>query len=279
MHANRLASVLSDACGQSRRANARACVIVKEHLVVLLYVGSVTMIALPITAIDSRWSSSLLVEEWSTVVVHPNGRIADEMGELQDAGCALELAPFGVEDGPWVLALHGFVPTWKGPNAPAEIHLVGYGRAFDPHWTKKLLSYRIQLSKVSSSTQLPTDKSHKVKDVLSFCKSLASTTEPEPARPEVVCGDWKLSVLEQTCAPASTVPWNPNCISNSGHIITTHDQSYCFKLFNQREQPHSVIELGVETTPGMEPTLTSVEPWSGSVVIGTPGLVRIIRFD
>lgn len=236
------------------------------------------MIALPVSALDLRWSSSLNVNDWQTVVVSTNGGVYDTEGNVQPGGCSLELSPFGVEDGPWVLALHGFKPTWKGEDAPAEIHLVGYGRAFDPQWTKKLLSYRLQLSRVSTSadTQVA-EKPQKSRKLFPNWTGLNS--EPEHPKLEAMCGEWKLSLVEQACAPASTVPWNPSCIANSGHIITSHDQAYCFKLFRNGEQPHTTVDLGMELDPGMEPTLASVEPWSGSLVIGTPGKVRILKFD
>ena len=44
------------------------------------------------------------------VVVNTDGCIADEFGNLLRAGCVLELRPFGVENSPWMLVLHGFVP-------------------------------------------------------------------------------------------------------------------------------------------------------------------------
>ena len=243
------------------------------------------MLAIPTSAFDTRWSSSHSVDGGHTVVVNTDGRVADEFGNLRQVGCVLELCPFDVEDGPCVLALHVFVPKWKGEDAPAEIHLVGYGRSFDQQWSKKLLTYRIQLSSTSMATlrtQLASKskrgKQRVAENLLPDWADWRSKAE-EQQMPESVCGDWKLSVLEQTCAPASTVPWNPSCIANSGHIITVHDKAYCFRLFDQGPQPRSAVELGIETNAGMEPTLCSVEPWSGSVVIGTPGLVRIMRFD
>ena len=178
-----------------------------------------------------------------------------------------------------MLALHCFQPTWRGPYAPIEIYIVAYGRTaiVEPinRRHNRFLSYRLHLSE----------------------KGEEST----------------LTLAEATSSPAHNLPWNPHSISNAGRMFALRDVFAAYAAFYAAPQPVGVahfdemlmdgvtadVEEGTEnvvnedeqqltfdtvTEDGWvlimpEVAISAVEPWSGAVVIGVPGLVRIFNFD
>lgn len=196
-----------------------------------------------------------------------------------NSSLTVNLPPFGVEEGPWVLALHAFKPTWKEEDAPIEIYVVAYGRTgivgADQRRHNRFLSYRVQLSNR---------------------------------------GQPFLRVEEATSAPASNLPWNPHSISNAGRMFALRDVFAAYATLFPRTQPVGIVDYHNMLPDGLTPdvgeeadnaeeaqqqegpeavnvtedgwvfvmpeiAISAVEPWSGAAVIGVPGLVRIINFD
>lgn len=97
----------------------------------------------------------------------------------------------------------------------------------------------------------------------------------------------RLKLLAQSCMPADTVPWDPNCVTNAGRMFELWDKEVlAYSLFAVSDGISSTprpkkIDLGEFLRPVEErvPTTCAADPYSGAVAIGTPGLVRVFHFD
>ena len=75
-------------------------------------------------------------------------------------------------------------------------------------------------------------------------------------------------------------PWNSQSISNAGTMFSLTDKFNCYTLFSSLPQPTNVLPVVPDIIPeGIEadPTVVNVEPTSGALAVGTPGLLKILR--
>ena len=216
--------------------------IADQYLVIVLHAPTFCLIALPMVQLEHNWSRSPHHNEWKVNIYDPYSIT----NSPNDSQCSLPLDNYGLADGPWVLALHTFKPTWRGTDAPVEIYVVAYGRVENRMWTKCLLTYNIQLLPGTDAGIMATGQ--------------------------------RLKLVKQSFAPAETVPWNSDCITNNGRMFAQRAQLLGFSLFSDLPQPCNSIDLGIRVNPDEEPTIASVEPYSGAMAVGTPGRVRIIYF-
>ena len=226
--------------------NARSALISDQDVVVAIHAPEFCLLALSMSLLDGRWSANPDYSQWQILTYVSNGSsIAIESNHSIETQSMLRLDTFGGVEGPWVLALHSYVPTWRKGETVPEIIVVAYDRTN----TKRLLTYNAQLTPAQEN--------------------------------EAPYGNQKqrLRLIAQGCALADAVPWNPNCITNSGRMVSLRDNLLAFSPFTNAKQPSKVIEIGMDVHPEREATTSAVEPYSGAIVIGTPGLVRVLHFD
>ena len=179
--------------------------------------------------------------------------------------------------------MHVFSPVWIGERAEstAEILLVAYGRMLGSGRKKKFLSYHARIARQMGSTS-----------TLSLPRNTSSGFSSDT---------YTLTLLSSFSAASTSLPWNPLSLSNSGRMCAIRDKLVCFTTLSDEPQPvsSSIVvtswtaesggaEFGISgsgVSPGdaivveVDPTSASIEPWSGAVVVGTPGCVRILWFD
>lgn len=239
--------------------------------------GAFSLVAIPLSSLDGHWVAvdnmsqlePIDLEFTRATPTNPNPTDAAQFPGL----LRLNLAePRDASFGPWVLALHAFSPRWKGPEGeiPSEIYVVGYEKGPDGT-TNHLLSYRLQLARVSKA------EVSRASNVASVTNGLAQ---------QVTAGNWQLRLVKQSCAHSETLPWNALSISNAGRMFSLHGTLNCYTLFSDEPQPtnrlpHEVFvgpRDGVDITEP-DPVVITVEPNSGDVAVGMPGMFRILRFD
>ncbi|THH10694.1 hypothetical protein EW145_g1143 [Phellinidium pouzarii] len=216
------------------------------HIIAIMKLASFSAVAIPLSALDGHWSQSESFVDWESVSINP------------DRFTVLPLT-FGEDDNtssnnmfhPTLLAMHSFKPTWI-KDAPTEIYVVVYdGVGFA---SKRFVSYRLQLSQARQSCLSYVPDSEK-RRLISPNSASANGSAP-----------YSLTVVAMECASAAKLPWNENSLSNAGHVY----------------QPHNTLSLDTIIRPedlDVQPTMLSVEPWSGAIVAGTPGLVRVYYLD
>ncbi|THH02967.1 hypothetical protein EW145_g6647 [Phellinidium pouzarii] len=247
-----------------RRTNIRASLISDHHLIVALYLDTLTLFAYHLSKMEGYWSHSPVFSEWvRSGRAFARGTLSQS--EHSNSG-AQDVLHFSLADSlcntnypPYLLSLHAFQPAWTGKDTLTEIYVVGHDLEQDG--TKHLLSYRIQLSRVSGSGASPTDG-------LSEC--------------EASNGTWRLALVSQNRAVAESIPRESSTISNAGRIFSLRENFECYSLFCDMPQPVNMISLASGMLPeGVDacPATVTAEPTSGIIAIGTPGLVRIIQFE
>lgn len=165
---------------------------------------------------------------------------------------------------PWILADLTFVPSWI-PGAPREIFVAAYDNI--ERKVKQLVSYRMHLP-AGNPDSFNGQGSVEVREDGERCilrHSRGGYHSP-------------LTLISRTVAPATKLPWLPHSLSNAGRMLSIKDKVLCFSLFIDAEQPVNTLELDEDIMPGgseREPTMTSVDPWSGAIVVATPGRVRV----
>ena len=200
-------------------------------------------VRLPLAALAGKWSQEIEHDFWARVTVQPG----------HNGSSVLPLPYPGHEDrvinrndgfGPWILAHRVFTPIWK-PNAPTEIFIAAYDCGPGGQTPTRLVSFRLQLSR-SEKPSLGV-----------------------------------LTLVKSTCAQASQLPWNSRSLSNAGRMFSLRAKIRCFSLFTDSPQPLNELELGKEIVPcadDIEPVISCVEPWSGDIAIGMPGMVKVVNF-
>ncbi|KAH8116477.1 hypothetical protein DFH11DRAFT_1853219 [Phellopilus nigrolimitatus] len=233
-------SVILSYLEQSGRVvNAPTVLVGDQHIVVALDINPLSLVALPLSSLAGRWPQSAYHAEWEVITIVPGHR---------SCGAVLQLAPYEGQvagAGPSVLALHAFSPSWRGADAPMEIHIAAYERILGLQRTKRLHSYRVQL---------------------------------QPAVSAVSDEQWRLALVARRTTITNYVPLKSRWIMNSGRMLSVREKLVCFSLFQDALQPVKILNLGMNTRPEEESTSASVKPWSGALTIGTPGLVRIVHF-
>lgn len=230
---------------QGQRLSARAALISGQDIVVALREPKFCLLALSLSQLEEKWSRSPDYSQWEVVTYVLDDSVSPvTTNRIVDQKSMLQLDNFGGIEEPWVLALHSYTPAWHSEDVSPEIILVAYDRLD----AKRLLTYKVQLLRATD----------------------AGTTDQGQ----------RMRLLAQGCAPARTVPWNPNCITNAGRMIALREKSLLgFSPFTDAEQPSKSIDMGIDVQPDKVATTSAVEPYSGAVVIGTPGLVRILYFN
>ncbi|KAH8108855.1 hypothetical protein DFH11DRAFT_1516248 [Phellopilus nigrolimitatus] len=249
--------ILSYSDQSGRVVNAPTALVGDQHIVVALDVNPLSLVALPLSSLAGRWSQSAHHAEWEVITIVP-----EALCKQRGGGAVLQLAPSegrAAGTGPSVLALHAFSPSWRGADAPMEIHIVAYEHILSDQRTKRLHSYRVQLSRVAEAAR-------------------GNAPCCQPADSAVSDGQWRLALIAQRTTITNYVPSNLHCIMNSGRMLSVWKRLVCFSLFPSEPQPVKIIELGMGIRLEEESTSASVEPWSGALTIGTPGLVRIVHF-
>lgn len=140
---------------------------------------------------------------------------------------------------PCVMAAHTFRPTWI-KNAKQEIYITAYNFS-----QRELVAYRLQLS--------------------------------PPTGPRTDA-DTFLKIVTSKSFPCEALCWAPGTYTNSGRVVglLPRARSFrCFSLFSEKDQPSGTLQLD-EDIPGSM-SITTFEPWSGSVAVGTPGRLRIFH--
>ena len=215
---------------------------------------------MPLTALDGHWTFSNHFSDWHNYAYNPHdGPMVSlshpSVPEKQVGESVSEAGMFSPDDGIWILSTHVFKPSWK-PDAPTEMFIIGYSLAWAK--VKRLISYRVHLN---------------------FSLPPAPTTPGGPMLKHFP--DVRLTLVDASCADAPSLPWDKQCVFNSGHLICLRKPMRCFKLFTNERQP--VCELEVEDHPwewnSMHPVVTSVDPWSGRIIAATKGCLLIYRIE
>jgi hypothetical protein len=270
---------------QGKKLSARAALISQNHLIAALNSDSFSLIALPISILTSPtvgpWSTSKNYEVWPHYTYSPE----------DTSGMFIRLPNFDVDEGPWVLAMSVFEPVWRGEKEAknaAEVLLVAYGRMLGSGRKKKFLSYHARIARGVLGSD-------------GMIVSHATTSAEDPA--------YTLALLSSSCTLATSLPWNPLSLSNSGRMCAIRDTLVCFSTLSGSDEPQPISSSSVvtpwskivsDTGPGggvefgisgsgvsagdavvleVDPTSGSIEPWSGALVVGMPGRVRILWFD
>lgn len=240
-----------------------------------MHLGALTLVVIPIASLSEHWSDgSLYPEGMDITFTHSTPSIPDPVTHQgidfdspvrPNHALRLRLAdlPHSEEEEPYILALHAFTPVWQqnavdGADALTEIYVVGYD-SLQNKKKKVLLSYRIRLTRIGSKV---------------------SRSGEENILREASNGEWHLRLIEQCRAPASKLPWNSQSISNAGTMFSLHDKFNCYTLFSTTPQPTNCLSISPDIVPEgivAEPTVVNVEPTSGALVVGTPGLVRVLQ--
>lgn len=172
-------------------------------------------------------------------------------------------------DPPLIFGVHSFKPTWIR-DAPTEIYVASFDRkGYKP---TQLVSFRLHLSAPAephaaphSATPLP---SPTAQDFTSATRKAAAKKNP-------------LTLVSVSRSPMTRLPWNPDSMSNAGRMFTTtvRDKILCFSLFPfdpTVPEPQPVNSLLLDADIGeTDEVVATAEPWSGAIVVGTPGRVRV----
>lgn len=228
--------------------------LIDRHLVSFKRGSQFSALAVPVSTLNGHWTESRDPDEWQTVTVN-----ADDWPVITSGSEYTR----EMTDPPLIFAVHYFKPTWIR-NSPTEIYVATLDRkGYKP---THLVSYRLQLSTPPEPESLLTSEtSHKlIKPSTNFHKKSP------------------LSLVSSSRAPMSRLPWNPDSLSNAGRMftITVRDKVLCFSLFPKdpsNPEPLPVNALALDTDIGTtdEDVVATVEPWSGAIVVGTPGRVRV----
>ena len=224
------------------------------QLIVLSYgfgssasVRNYVVFALPLSSITAGWTSNLHHEEWKgTSYAIPDDNF-------------LYVPTMGVTNGPWAMTTHSFEPTWMNlAHTPTEIYIMGCA-VTGAQQHMHLLSYRFRMAAIE-------DPSFK------------------PGGQELT---WRLQAVDSVMTRCDPLPFGPHLLANSGRFFANTDGLGRYSILDPVPQP-IVIDNGEGEAPTVDPLadvvlherdVLTVEPWSGAVVIGRPGLVRILRFD
>ncbi|THH02965.1 hypothetical protein EW145_g6649 [Phellinidium pouzarii] len=243
-------------------SHIRVTLVANNYLFIAEATDVITLHAFPVSSVAAHWSQSSLFREWEHIrYSSPHGRLLSPFNLEVSRVLRIRLDGFRREadDGPCMLALHAFKPVWKtgGENVPIEIYVVSCNMVSE---RRDLLSYRVQLSRVVGS----------------------STNEGNVLLDEASDGVCRLALVSQNRAETALIPWKLSNISNSGHIFSLHDTFECYMLFCDAPQPAHVFPLAPHFVPkGINKfsTNVTVEPTSGAVTIGAPGLLRVVQFE
>lgn len=199
---------------------------------------------------DGHWSQNLEHKEWEVVIVtvSPDSN-SPKTGSNPQSRLILPYDRLGLKDGPWIRVVHTFTPTWRGAGACAEVIVGAFGYAREPVLSRKLLSYRVRIHP-----------------------------------------NWRLELVKQACVQTTDVPWDPYCIVNSGLMFELLDRKVTgFNLFpNPGAGDTSEFvcksfgigwDLEEKEPEERVPMACVADPYSGTVAISTPELVRVFRFD
>lgn len=179
--------------------------------------------------------------------------------------------PILPSDGPWLLTMHAFTPQWKDSSEKAvtEIYVVAYVKG--PNSKKDLLSYRLQLSQVS---EIDSSEAGNMQNISN-----------EGFRQQAAGGGWQLRLVSFNRANIEIIPRNSRSVSNAGRMFYLHDTFQCFTLFTDLPQPSNQLPVSLfvdqDDAGGsqVDNTVMIVEPGSGDVAIGTPGMFQTLSFD
>ncbi|KAH8116474.1 hypothetical protein DFH11DRAFT_1506350 [Phellopilus nigrolimitatus] len=240
-------------------------VLVDHHIVIASKFGTrhLKLAAISLSSLDGQWSTHSQWWKWKCIAYSSKIAHAND-GEDQGVACLrLSDVPLDMDDngmpggkGPWLLAMHAFTPAWRkrtDPNVPVpgEIFVVAHHELSDK--SHQLLSYRVKLS------------AHTV----------------DVARRETAASDiiWNLSLVTRGCSEVPVKPMGIS-ISNTGHMFMLHDGFVlCCQLFCSGKQPANKLSIHADILkdPKLCPTVMTVEPVTGALVIRTPGSLRVAQ--
>lgn len=158
---------------------------------------------------------------------------------------------------PCIVAHRSFKPTWI-ENAAEEIHITIYDFA-----TKRFLAYRVHLT---SSLPNASSGPYPAKIGNEYERKLRPTRERQ-------C---PLKLVSMKALPCEALPWAPRSLTNSGRttgLMPGASAFRCFSLFTEADQPTSTLQLDDDIPDDM--SITTVEPWSGKIAVGTLGRLRV----
>ena len=158
---------------------------------------------------------------------------------------------------PCIVAHRSFKPTWI-ENATEEIHITIYDFA-----TRRFLAYRLQLA---SSLANASSGFYLAEIGNEYERNLRPTQERQ-------C---PLKLVSMKVLPCEALPWAPRSLTNSGRttgLMPGASAFRCFSLFTEADQPTSTLLLDDDIPDDM--SITTVEPWSGKIAVGTLGRVRV----
>lgn len=263
---------------QGRRTNARAALISDQHIIVVMHLGVLTLTAIPLESLSEHWSHGAHLDQGKNITfTHATREIPDpspvpetdiDAPTRPNHALRLRLAdpPRDGEEEPYILALHAFTPVWQhavvdGPGTLTEIYVVAYDNLQNKK-KKSLLSFRAQLTRL----------------IREGCYS--GLAESSAAIREARNAEWRLQLVQETRAPARTLPWNSQSISNAGTMFSRSETFNCYTLFTTTPQPTNVLPIFPDIVPegvDVDPLVVNVEPTSGALVLGAPGLLRVLR--
>lgn len=277
----------------------------------MLYVGAFTLLAIPLSSLASHWSPACISSSAQGIdSIDIDLRTATDLDPCPEDQTGLNLLRFNLDkpkdgkEGPWAITIHAFAPPWKYDNedVPLELYIAGYGKPLPQTQTqpqstsnftitniKTFLSWRLQLSR-ASPTSAPSPASQ------AAANSISNTPPSSLVDVQASTKDWTLTLITSSCAPASSLPWNAQGITNNGHMLAFDRRQglRCFKLFENSPQPMTVSRpqdsstqtqvskpnsiselLGRSSAFSME----TMDPYSGILVIQTQDEVKIVNFD
>lgn len=192
-------------------------------------------VAIPSTALDKHWSDSEDFRNWETITFDPK-----EWSLLTEMDFNRTIFS-DFPNGPWVLSVHEFRPTWTY-DSPSELYVAVCDRI--ERKPENFIVYHLRLH-TDTNRLTPRESSQS-----------------------------RLIFEGKSILPATYMPFVRNTFSNSGRVLNLQLGFSASSLFNGSVPQENQLLLNeyVATDANI-----SVEPWSNAIIIGEPGRVRVIH--
>lgn len=256
---------------QQSQVNVTVARLADTHLLAVLQLGAFTLIAIPYSSLSAHWPSSVCEAVSVNVLLdiatcsHPCPTDISGLGILR-YNLVEPTDPNGSHS---AITIHSFIPSWrKGieseKDVPEEIFVVGFDK-LQIYSPDTLVSWRFQLSRSSPDS----------------CASTAPGTCQEMSTGLPLDNKlWYLTLISSGCASSAILPWNAQCITNAGRMLSFNKGLSCFTLFNDDKQPTVLLKPADAALIDYRASysLETVDPYSGTLAIQMPDQVRIIEF-
>lgn len=242
-----------------------------SHLLATLQLGTFTLLAIPYSSFEPHLPPSLSGTARLDVKLDVACPSNPEPPDISGLGVLRYNLVKPTESGAGysAIAIHSFVPNWResarlGSEVPEEIFVVGSDR-LETNTPDILASWRFQLARGPPIPSLESDSY--------FQHSSLQTAYYE--------NPWRLTLISSGRAPTSSLPWNPQCITNAGRMLSLYNDLSSFTLFcNDEPQPATLLSSGEAALIDHYAaySLETMDPYSGALAIQTPAKVRIVEF-